>query len=183
MSLQHILLGMLREPASGYDLKQRFQQSLSHFWAAELAQIYPLLARMEKQGLLRSEKVASNKGPPRKLYHRTEAGRRSLDLWLGEGPQVRHDRLAWLAQVFFLHQLRADQRSQFFQSLRADFVQHLSELEEVERQWRQEDPRYPDQLPDEAFYPQLTLRLGMMKYRTIIDWCDECLQRLRQRGG
>ena len=52
MSLQHILLGLLREPASGYDLKAYFDSSVRYFWAAELSQIYPTLQRMEKSGRL-----------------------------------------------------------------------------------------------------------------------------------
>ena len=32
MSLKHIMLGMLREPHSGYDLKKMFDGSLRNFW-------------------------------------------------------------------------------------------------------------------------------------------------------
>lgn len=181
MSLQFVLLGMLREPASGYDLKQRFQDSVRHFWAAELAQIYPLLARMEKQGLLRSHSVASEQGPPRRVYQRTRAGLEALADWLSQGPELRTERLSWLAQVFFLDQLKPAQRIQFFQQLRRDFQQHLRELEAVQSGWQEADPNYPDGLEDADFFPQLTLRLGMMKYQTIIQWCDECLARIAAR--
>ena len=181
MSLQFVLLGMLREPASGYDLKQRFQNSVRHFWAAELAQIYPLLARMEKDGLLSSEKVPSTQGPTRKVYQRTREGFEALSQWLLQGPEVRSERVSWLAQVFFLSHIDSTQRRQFFVELKADFKAHLGELERLEQGWQQDDPRYPDALPDETFFPQLTLRLGMMKYRTIIEWCDECLTRLEAR--
>lgn len=181
MSLQFMLLGMLREPASGYDLKQRFQHSVRHFWAAELAQIYPLLARMEKAGLLNSEKVPSTQGPPRKVYQRTAEGFEALTQWLLQGPEVRNERVSWLGQVFFLSHVDHAQRRQFFIDLKADFNAHLHELAKLEEGWR-EDPRYPDQLPDETFFPQLTLRLGMMKYRTVIAWCDECLSRMEQRA-
>ena len=75
------------------------------------------------------------------------------------------------------------QRIGFFEDLKNDFENHLAELQAVEQGWSSEDPRYPDHLPDEDFYPQLTLRLGLMKYRTIIDWCQECLERMRARGG
>ena len=58
MSLPHILLGMLREPATGYDLGKRFKQSLAHFWHADLAQIYPTLKKLEQQGFLKSKPVS-----------------------------------------------------------------------------------------------------------------------------
>lgn len=181
MSLPHILLGMLREPASGYDLKQRFGESVAHFWSAELSQIYPTLNRLEKQGLLTSRKEPSDKGPPRKVYRRTPAGRRELKAWLGDGPHCRQERLTFLTQVFFLANVTTRQRIRFFEDLKADFEAHLAELQAIEAGWCSEDPRYPDDLPDEDFYPQLTLRLGLMKYRTIIDWCEECLRRIRAR--
>src|ERR1700740_1459020 len=52
VSLEHILLGLLRQPASGYDLKAVLDHGIGHFWGAELSQIYPSLRRLEKRGLL-----------------------------------------------------------------------------------------------------------------------------------
>lgn len=46
MNLPHILLGMLPEPRSGYDLKQEFSHSLQHFWHARRSQIYPTPKRL-----------------------------------------------------------------------------------------------------------------------------------------
>ena len=86
MSLQHILLGMLEQPASGYDLKQAFEQQQAHYWSANLAQIYPTLNRMEEKGLLASAEQPSPKGPPRRVYRRTSAGREALVDWLTGGP-------------------------------------------------------------------------------------------------
>ncbi len=66
MSLKHILLGLLEKPNSGYDIKQYFDQVFRHFWAADLAQIYPTLNRLEKEGLASSDRVVSDKASPRK---------------------------------------------------------------------------------------------------------------------
>ncbi len=41
--------------------------------------IYPILARLDRDGLVRSEWVESAQGPPRKYYALTSAGRRSFD--------------------------------------------------------------------------------------------------------
>ena len=35
MSLDHILLGVLEEPQSGYDLKRWFDEVFSFFWNAD----------------------------------------------------------------------------------------------------------------------------------------------------
>ena len=88
MSLRNILLGLLEKPASGYDLKGEFGASLGHFWAAELAQIYPTLKAMEAEGLVRSRAVPSTRGPARKEYRRTKSGERALE--------ERHERVLLL---------------------------------------------------------------------------------------
>lgn len=172
---------MLAEPASGYDLKQVFSQSVRHFWSAELAQIYPALARLEKDGLLTSTSEASDKGPPRKVYRRTAKGRKALQEWLSGGPIMRTERIAYLTQLFFLDEVPLATRIRFFEALRDDYVLHLAELEAVESNWREQDPRYPDQLPDEALHKQMTLQLGLLKYKVILDWCEDCLLKLRNR--
>ena len=66
LSLPHILLGLLREPASGYDLKAEFEKMIRHYWSAELSQIYPTLKRMEGQGWLASATEPSDRGPDRR---------------------------------------------------------------------------------------------------------------------
>ena len=74
MSLEHILLGMLRSSRSGYDLRHEFEYGAKHFWSAELSQIYPTLKRMESRGWLESRLEPSPKGPDRRVYERTKAG-------------------------------------------------------------------------------------------------------------
>lgn len=183
MSLPHVLLGMLEEPASGYDLKQRFEQSVRHFWYAELSQIYPALAKLEKQGFLESQKMPSDKGPSRKIYSRTEQGKQQLKAWLAEGPVCRTERLSYLTQVFFLDAISAKQRVEFMQKLRDDFAARLAELQQIETHWQANDPRCPDNLPDDELFKHMTLRSGLLKYRVMVDWCEECLGRMRKRLG
>jgi PadR family transcriptional regulator AphA len=181
MSLRHILLGMLREPASGYDIKQSFSHSVAHFWTAELSQIYPALARLEQDQLVASKVVPSEKGPDRKVYSRTSAGRRELRNWLMDGPNCRQDRITFLTQVFFLEAIPMASRLRFMRDLKADFEAHLEELQAVEEHWHKEDPRYPDDLPDEYSYRQMTLSLGIKRYKATIKWCEQCIERMAKR--
>ena len=76
MTLDHILLGLLREPQSGYELKAAFDLSLNYFWPAELSQIYRNLKRLEADGAVTSRSAPSEKGPERRVYSLTPAGRR-----------------------------------------------------------------------------------------------------------
>ncbi len=183
MSLKHILLGLLEEPNSGYDVKQYFNQVFKHFWAAELAQIYPALAKLEKDGLAGSEQQASDKGPTRRVYQRTTRGTRAHKQWLKNGPIVGKDRLPYLTQTFFLGDIPAEDRLQFFRDLRAHFAAELVELRAVVTHWSGEDPGYPDQMDEVSQAQQFTLRLGLKKMVTNVEWCDECIAVIESRAA
>ena len=179
MSLEHILLGLLDEPASGYDLGRTFEGSLRHFWAAELAQIYPTLNRMEKKGRLTSRQAAPDRGPARRLYRRTRAGERALAEWLEAGPEVGTERLTWLAQVFFLDEAGdRDSERAFMTRLRDAMAAKLAALRAIEAQWRSEVPGFPDSLPPRERCRWWTLEVGIRRVGATRDWAQSCLDRL-----
>lgn len=182
MSLDHLLLGTLREPASGYDLKGRFETVFRHFWPAELSQIYRTLRRLEDEGLLSSRPEASARGPERRVYHTTAKGRARLRQWLAAGPEVREDRHAFVAQVFFLDELKdLDATRRFLAELQAEFAMRRAELERVAAEWQAADPRYPDGLSGHDLHARLSLTLGLAKYDAIASWARTELARLAER--
>lgn len=183
MSLPHILLGMLREPQSGYDLKKSFGQSLQHFWHAELSQIYPTLKRLERDGLVSSRIGESRAGPQRREYRRTAKGRRVLLAWLRDGPVTGTERIGYMAQVYFLSELGDSEKSAaWFERLRDHMSTWLDALRGIEEEWKRADSRYPDNLPDRDFHEQLTLALGIRKVQANLDWCEESIARLGCRA-
>lgn len=182
MSLDHLLLGALRQPASGYDLKAQFDAAFRHFWPAEQSQIYRTLQRLERQGLLASRRQPSDKGPERRVYRTTTKGRAALRKWLIGGPEIGDDRHAFCAQTFFLDELGdLELCLTFLRQLRELFAARLQSLETLEREWREADPRYPDELPLEDLSQQFTLALGLAKYRVIVEWTDACIRRVELR--
>ena len=182
MSLPHILLGMLDQPAAGYDLKKHFEESVGHFWAARLSQIYPALAKLEDQGLLSSRMEPSDRGPDRKVYRRTAAGTEALQAWLEEGPVMNEERLAWLAQVYLLDGLPDDEsRLVFLKDMRDQLAEEHAYLVAADQAWRDNDPRYPDALPDELFFKSMALDLGVHKLAAKLEWSERCIARLEAR--
>ncbi len=182
MSLKHIVLGLLSTPHSGYDLKKEFEYSLKNFWRAELSQIYPLLQKLEEEGLIAGREAASEIGPRKRVYKSTAKGKRELRAWLTEGPTVGTERVGYLAQVYFLADLDNDDEAvRFMQELKDYMSGWLAKLEAIESEWGANDPRYPDELPDGEFYPQLTLALGLKKVRATVEWCDESIRRIKAR--
>ena len=182
MSLKHIMLGMLRESHSGYDIKKEFEKSQRNFWRAELSQIYPLLQKMDGDGLLTSRDSTSDIGPTRRVYKRTAKGKKELVSWLLNGPIVGTEKIAYLAQVYFLSDLGGESGAiAFMQELRDYMAEWLRTLEDTANQWKSNDPRYPDSLSDDEFYAQLTLDMGLRKVRANVDWCDHSIARIRAR--
>ncbi len=80
MSLRHALIGLLAEqPASGYDLSQRFQEVLGSVWPAGHPQIYGELRKLAGEGLIEVD----SEGPRgRKAYRATDAGVAEVRRWL-----------------------------------------------------------------------------------------------------
>lgn len=73
---------LVRNPASGYDLKKRFFASVGHGWHAYDTQIYRELKNLESAGLISGRVVKGRSGPERRLFTVTDAGRAALVDWL-----------------------------------------------------------------------------------------------------
>jgi DNA-binding PadR family transcriptional regulator len=182
MSLDHILLGLLREPRSGYELKTIFDETVNHFWPAELSQVYRTLKRLERSGHLRSRLEPSPKGPDRRVYRLTPAGRRVLRAWLEGGPQLDDERYTYLAQVFFMNELGdLEQTAGFIRQLRQRRVAQLEMLLTVERELLDAGGGSTDEFTDDQFHQYLTLRTGINTMTARVAWCDETLKRIQRR--
>ena len=182
MSIENIILGLLREPLSGYDIKQHFDRMISHFWAAEQSQIYRTLKKLEEQGLVESRTEPSDRGPDRKVYSHTPAGRESLRKWLQENPVLGDERYAYVAQLCFMGELGdLEETRGFLRRLKQIKEETLAELHGCDRAFRQEDSRYPDELPHREYHFALTLDLGIAIMRAKVDWCVRTIERLEAR--
>ncbi len=181
MSLPHILLGLTAQPTSGYDIKQCFDTRLKHFWFAELSQLYPALKKLVDQGLATVETIPSDKGPDKKVYHRTKSGREELLNWLADGPGGSPIRHSYLAQVFFLHE-HTDKAEAitFMEELYARLKKTETTFKAIEDGWAK-NPAYPDELDDNDFFTQLTLDAGIRVNKAYIEWCASCLKRIKAR--
>ena len=172
MSLEHILLGLLREPASGYDLKAVLDNGIGHFWAAELSQVYPSLKRLEQRKLLRSRRAASKRGPGRIVYEITATGREELAAWLRNEPQFADMRHTFLAQIYLMDGFHRPRHTLRFLQLHTRWAARLQALRNKEKEWSQRDPGFPDDLPLAAFHHHMTLRMGECAHQAWVTWCE-----------
>src|SRR5918995_2568413 len=82
--VQEVLLALLaKEPSHGYQLRARLQLALGPL--AEVlnaGHVYVTLNRLEKAGLVTSERVGQTDRPDRKVYELTATGRERVFEWL-----------------------------------------------------------------------------------------------------
>jgi len=177
MSLDYILLGMLRDPAAGYDLRKAFDAGPRHFWSAELSQIYPALQAMRKRGWLTSRREPSNVGPARLVYRRTPAGTRALHAWLKSAPEVSTERLAYIGQLVFLHELDDPKQSrEFLVSLRDRLSADHSRLAQAEQALRAGRSAAPRGRGLDELHELFCLRLGLRSLEGKVAACEESLR-------
>jgi PadR family transcriptional regulator PadR len=82
------VLGALKEgEAYGYQLLQRINR-IDGLGLTE-STVYPMLARLAREGTLEVRAVASPSGPPRRYYRLTAAGRRRLGEMIGHWRDVQ----------------------------------------------------------------------------------------------
>jgi PadR family transcriptional regulator PadR len=75
------------EPAYGYEMTKRLKaRGLSIVGEGS---IYPLLGRLEREGLVDTHRAASDGGPPRKYYRASREGQRELAAGVSEWRAAR----------------------------------------------------------------------------------------------
>lgn len=170
MSLKHAILVLLdREPGSGYDLAQRFNKGIGHFWQASHQQIYQQLKKLDTEKLVRFDTRAQAGKPDRKVYRITAAGHKALAQWMRqpEKPPVVRDAL--LIKVFAT---RADE----YPALLKEIDRHIALHEETLSGHLRAEAGYfdLDENGQRAMrLPYLTLRRGIRYEREWIEWLRE----------
>jgi DNA-binding PadR family transcriptional regulator len=173
--LRSAILALLAiEPASGFDLLRRFQQTEGYAWSARHSQIYPELARCLAEGLI--EEVGA--GPRRKrLYRTTERGKRLVRSWLIDTQPDRTVRSEVALRSFFTWVLEPARAEHFYRSEAAYQREHLGQLEElaarVPTDWRQSGP---------DMSRRLTIEHALRLTRAEIEWADWAADQVAIQG-
>ncbi|MEV6689489.1 PadR family transcriptional regulator [Streptomyces sp. NPDC051578] len=182
MALEHaILVSLLEQPGSGYELARRFDRSIGYFWTATHQQIYRVLKRMENDGWIEVRAVQQQGRPDKKEHSVTPAGRAALSAWLRDPVQpdtVRHeiavkirgaafdDPAALISEVERHHQAHADRLTHYLAGELRDFT----------------GPQAPAAAaPDTGEELQhVVLRGGIAYERMMLAWLEDVLATLRR---
>ncbi|MGI8514316.1 MAG: PadR family transcriptional regulator [Acidimicrobiia bacterium] len=81
--LDMCLLALVAEqPTYGYEMARKLEERGLHL--ASEGSIYPLLSRLQRQGLVEGYLVESGGGPARKYYRLAAAGTLTLSAWISD---------------------------------------------------------------------------------------------------
>ncbi|MER7668436.1 PadR family transcriptional regulator [Kitasatospora sp. NPDC096128] len=177
MALEHaILVSLLEQPGSGYELARRFDRSIGRFWTATHQQIYRVLRRMEADGWVAAEEVAQDGRPDKKVYSAAGPGRAALADWLREPVEpetVRHELAVKIRAAAF------DDPGALISEVERHRESHAALLA---RYLHGEQRDFPDltALDSRQELQHVVLRGGIEFERMTLAWLDDVLATLRR---
>jgi DNA-binding PadR family transcriptional regulator len=174
----YLVLGMLRLGArSGYAIKKLADISTRVFFPTSLAQVYPELARLERDGLV-TRREDPHGGRSRSAYELTDQGEEALAAWLrSERFAAMQVRVEGLVRLFFADALPQEEQIALVCRMR-------DRARESERWMRTEVLPAAQGLERTGFRrPHTVARLGADSYGFFADWLDRLASELEREAG
>jgi DNA-binding PadR family transcriptional regulator len=177
-TLGYAILGLLaKRPGTGYQISRAMQRPVGYFWTARHSQIYPELAELEGDGLVRS-RVIEGPGPrDTKRYSITAAGRNALRAWLDSPLPDQAPKDELMLRVWSLWLLSPDRARNLIAVVR-DRLESELEILVIEEEDFHTMPEAISDPGNHAFGEYATLRWGLARRRVFLEWCDWLLDRL-----
>ncbi len=158
------LLGLLLPgPAHGYQLRARWQAALGGIWHLAPSQLYFLLGKLEREGLIQGKLEPQGPRPPRRTFSLTPAGEKTFWEWATSPvPRARDLRVELLAKLYFLHQ----HAPHHIPGLLAAQSQRLLRLKD-------RLARHPPQVSSDPTLSQLVTRFRLRQLEALLRWLEE----------
>ncbi len=171
---KYAVLGLLAyAPLSGYDVKRIYAHSLGNFWSESYGHIYPILRRLDDEGLATREVEHQTGKPDRNVYTITDLGREELHRWLAQPPDPIRERVEMLLKLFHGWETGPAVMIEHVRQTRAEHEALLQRYAQYDEAMSQEDdPPTP--------YWLMTVSCGQHVSRAYIEWCDETIAKLEQ---
>ncbi len=180
-TLAYALLGLLgRGPATGYAMSRRLSRPVGYFWRAGHSRIYPMLARLERDGLV-AHRVVDGAGPrDTKEYSITDSGLGALTAWVSSPPPPSTERDEFLLRMWSGWAADPAEIVDVLRARRAEHVATLSEYTAMESELTVADPAAASDPAKPTFWNLATLRRGTSFEKHAIRWCDDLIARLER---
>jgi DNA-binding PadR family transcriptional regulator len=139
------------------------------FWPAGHGQIYPLLTKLEQEGLITFERVEQTEKPDKKVYTLMDKGGDALKMWLTSPtaePSIRDELMLKSFCIHLLDPLEAKgifmDRIQLYEKKLKIYENRLKELEKIK----------PIAFGSPNFGIYILLNNGIMGAEMRIKWCN-----------
>ena len=144
--LEGVCLGLVRqhEPCTAYRVRQKLKEAPSSHWQASAGSVYPLLARLEDEGLITTTSDKGD-GRGRKLLSITKEGRASLKKWMLAGSSrelISSVTDPIRSRMFFLDLLGVSQKMPYLDRLISEMESYLAETKKHLDETSQTDELY-----------------------------------------
>jgi DNA-binding PadR family transcriptional regulator len=171
MPMRDVILSLLaKEPAHGYELRQRLTKALGGAGGAlNPGQVYVTLARLERAGLVEAREVPQPSHPDKKVYELTPSGRERVMGWLSDVSWSRAAPLEFHLKLLAAASTRLADPVALVDSQRLELLRELRQLQELALA----EP--PDS--DGA----LLLEGASLRLQADIRWLEVCQQRFLER--
>jgi PadR family transcriptional regulator AphA len=155
---------------TGYDLMLKIQP----FWQAKHSQIYPLLAALEKDGLVQYEEVAQSDKPDKKIYSITEKGQRELKQWIAQPSSEPVPRDELLLKAYCISIVDIDVIQTLFEEREQMYNEKLKKYKNYYNDLNQRIENGNEKIdlhsPKFGFY--IILKKAIMNAEVNLEWCQ-----------
>lgn len=171
LSIEYSLLGFLSErPMHGYELSRELDAAtgLGLIWKVKMSNLYGLLDRLKKRGLVTAERQEQAVRPARKVFRLTARGRSALEEWTRSPvPHGRSIRLEFMAKLYLAWRVDGDTAAELIEAQEAACKTLLDAIEE-----REENAA-------SATFDRLVHAYRASQLRATLDWLASCRDFIR----
>lgn len=175
---KYALLGVLNIiSGSGYDIKKFCDSSIGFFWNENYGHIYPMLHKMEEEGLV-TKAVEQTEGKPSKnLYSITKKGKEELNSWLKLPPEHQPLRSELLLKIFLSKDIPVKNIIENMEEIKKASEELLLQYTNVEKIINSKDNQVSKK---DLMLWNIVLSNGKFSEEAKIKWCEKTIEDLKE---
>ncbi|RII34055.1 PadR family transcriptional regulator [Clostridium chromiireducens] len=168
-----ILGELMEEPQSGYDLRNALQVSLGRHRKVSYGVIYPLLEKLEKEGLVEITNVGSD-GKNKKMSTITEKGtKRFFELMKMPVPGSAHNADIYLIKLDVMQHLAIDEQIQILDQFYQEQKDIIEDAQIALQKLAEENSK-------DHWYASKKFELRLQQANVAIEWIERFKQEMKK---
>lgn len=172
----YAVLGFLSiAPMSGYEIKRLMKKSTNNFWLESDGQLYPALAKLEKEGFINYKLPLTAGVREKKIYCLTKKGQSELKKWLEQSNDIHIIRNEFILKVFFGANVSPEIILNKMRSQLEDSTLKLTQVMQKRKLIKVKNAKSPH-----LIYQLFTVDYGIEILKGKITWCQNVIRTLKK---